>query len=74
MLLKIVSLDNAVREFSLAWSSWYMSHYTMLCKYGKQTRDFWGVLAGHTRQNVCLLCQKKLSTSVVDECDRRVSP
>ena len=20
-----------------------MSHYTMLCKYGKQTRDFWGV-------------------------------
>ena len=19
-----------------------MSHYTMLCKYGKQTRDFWG--------------------------------
>ena len=24
--------------------NWYMSHYTMLCKYGKQTREFWGVL------------------------------
>ena len=22
-----------------------MSHYTMLCKYGKQTRDFWGVFS-----------------------------
>ena len=20
-----------------------MSHYTMLCKYGKQTHDFWGI-------------------------------
>ena len=23
--------------------AWYMSHHTMLYKYGKQTRDFWGV-------------------------------
>ena len=42
-LLKTGSLDNAIEEFSLAWPSWYMSHYTMLYKYGKQTRDFWGV-------------------------------
>ena len=44
-------------------------HYTMLCKYGKQTRDFWGVLAGSTRQNFCLLCKK-----TVNECCRRVRP
>ena len=42
-LLKTVSLDNAIREFSLAQPSWVMSHYTMLCKYCKQTRDSWGV-------------------------------
>ena len=29
--------------------------------------------AGRTRQNFCLLCKKKLSTSVIDENDRRVS-
>ena len=29
--------------FSLAWPSWYMSHYTMLCKYGKRTRNFGGI-------------------------------
>ena len=43
LLLKTVSLDNAMREFSLAWPSWVMSHYTMLCKYGNQTCDFWGL-------------------------------
>ena len=42
-LLKTGSLDNAIREFSLASPSWYMSHYTMHYKYSKQTRDFWGV-------------------------------
>ena len=31
-LLKTVTLDNAIEEFS----SWHMSHYTMLNKYGKQ--------------------------------------
>ena len=42
-LLKTVSLDNVIREFSLASPSWSMSHYyTMLCKYGKHMRDFWG--------------------------------
>ena len=39
-LLKSGSLDNAIEEFPLAQPSWYMSHYTMLCKYAKQTRDF----------------------------------
>ena len=29
-LLKTGSLDNAIREFSLAKLSWYMSHYTMI--------------------------------------------
>ena len=24
-----------------------MSHYTMLCKYGKQTRDFWGIFVSN---------------------------
>ena len=43
LLLKTGSLDNAIEEFSLALPSWYMSHYTMLYKYGKQTGDFWGV-------------------------------
>ena len=43
-LLKTGSLGNAIRESSLAQPLWVMSHYTMLCKYGKQTRDCWGVL------------------------------
>ena len=30
--LKTGSLDNAIQEFSLAWPSWYMSHYTMIYK------------------------------------------
>ena len=42
-LLKTVSLDNAIRELTLAKPSWVMSHYTMLFKYGKQTRDLGGV-------------------------------
>ena len=42
-LLKTVSLDSAIREFSLGQPSWVMNHYTMLCKYVKQTRDFWSV-------------------------------
>ena len=32
-----------LEEFSFASPSWYMSHYTMIYKYGKQTCDFWGV-------------------------------
>ena len=43
-LLKTVSLDNAILEFSLASPSCFISHYTMLCKYGKQTRDIWAFL------------------------------
>ena len=27
----------------LSPASWYMNHFTILCKYGKQTSDFWGV-------------------------------
>ena len=41
-LWKTVLLDNAIWEFSLAKSLWVMSHYIMLYKYGKQTRDFLG--------------------------------
>ena len=43
-LLKTGSLDNAIREFSFAEPSWVRSHYTMLYKYGKRTRDFFGRL------------------------------
>ena len=42
VLLKSESLDIAVEEFSLAYSSWYMSHDIMLYKYGKRTRNFFG--------------------------------
>ena len=41
-LLKTGSLDNAIREFSLAKPSWYMSHYTMIYKNGERMRDFFG--------------------------------
>ena len=41
-LLKTGSSDNAIGEFSLAQPSWVTSHYTMLYKYGKHTRDFFG--------------------------------
>ena len=43
MLLKTRSLDNAIREFSLAYPSWCMSHYTMLYKNGERMRDFLGL-------------------------------
>ena len=43
ILLKTGSLDNAIREFSLARPSWYMSHYTMIYKNGARTRDFLGL-------------------------------
>ena len=36
-LLKTGSLDNAILELWLAQPSWYMSHYTMLSKYGNCT-------------------------------------
>ena len=39
LLLKTGSLDNAIREFSLAKPSWYMSHYTMIYKNVKRMRD-----------------------------------
>ena len=42
-LLKTGSLDNAIREFSLAKPSWYMSHYTMIYKKGERMRDFLGL-------------------------------
>ena len=32
----------AIREFSLAYPGWVMSHYTMLNKQSKRTRDFLG--------------------------------
>ena len=35
-------MDNTIREFSLAKPSWYMSHYTMIYKYGERLRDFLG--------------------------------
>ena len=41
ILLETGSLDNAIREFSLAKPSWYMSHYTMIYKNGERMRDFW---------------------------------
>ena len=40
LLLKTGSLDNAIREFSLAKPSWYMSHYTMIYKNGERMRGF----------------------------------
>ena len=43
MLLKTGSLDNTIREFSLAEPSWYMSHYTMIYKNGERMRDFLGL-------------------------------
>ena len=43
VLLKTGSLDNAIREFSLAKPSWYMSHYTMFYKNGERMRDFLGL-------------------------------
>ena len=43
-LLKTGSLDNAIREFSLAKPSWCMSHYTMIYKNGERMRDFSGVV------------------------------
>ena len=42
-LLKTGPLDNAIREFSLAKPSWYMSHYTMIYKNGERMRDFFGL-------------------------------
>ena len=42
LLLKTGSLDNAIRAFSLAKPSWYMSHYTMIHKNGEGMRDFFG--------------------------------
>ena len=38
--LKTGSLDYAIREFSLAKPSWYMSHYTMIYKNGERMQDF----------------------------------
>ena len=43
LLLKTGSLDNAIREFSLAKPSWYMSHYTMIYKNGERMRTFLGL-------------------------------
>ena len=43
LLLKTGSLDNAIREFSLAKPSWYMSHYTMIYENGERMRDFLGL-------------------------------
>ena len=43
-LLKTGSLDNAIREFSLAKPSWCMSHCTMIYKNGERMRDFLGLL------------------------------
>ena len=33
---------NAIREFSMAKPSWYMSHYTMIYKNGEHMHDFLG--------------------------------
>ena len=41
-LLKTGSLDNAIREFSLAKPSWCMSHYTMIHKNGERNALFFG--------------------------------
>ena len=38
-ILKTESLDNTALELWLASPSWYMSHYTMLSKYGNCTRQ-----------------------------------
>ena len=35
---KTESLGNAILELWLVWPSWYMSHYTILSKYGNCTR------------------------------------
>ena len=43
LLLKTGSLDNVIREFSLAKPSWYMSHYTMIYKNGERMRDVLGL-------------------------------
>ena len=43
VLLKTGSLDNAIREFSLAKPSWYMSHYTMIYENRERMRDFFGL-------------------------------
>ena len=42
-LLKTGSLYIAIREFSLAKPSWYMSHYTMIYKNGERMVDFLGL-------------------------------
>ena len=42
-LLKTGSLNYAIREFSMAKPSWYMSHYTMIYKNGERMRDFLGL-------------------------------
>ena len=41
--MKTGSLDSAVRDFSLAKPSWYMSHYTMIYKNGERMRDFFNL-------------------------------
>ena len=46
-LLKTGSLDNAIREFSLAKPSWYMSHYTMTYKNGELMREFLGLFVSY---------------------------
>ena len=46
-LLKKGSLDNAIREFSLAKPSWYMNHYTMIYKNGERMRDFLGLFISY---------------------------
>ena len=43
VLIKTGSLDNANREFSLAETSWYMSHYTMIYKNVERMRDCLGL-------------------------------
>ena len=40
LILKTESLDKVILELWLAYPSWYMSHYTMLSKYGNSTRLF----------------------------------
>ena len=42
-LLKTGSLDNGIREFSLAKPSWYMSHYTTIFQKGERMHDFLGL-------------------------------
>ena len=48
LLSKTRSLDNAIQEFSLAWPSWVINHYTILYKV------FLYIVA------FCLLLQKKV--------------